>query len=140
MSTNNTSILNGRILRMSLFAVVAVILLAGAAYLWGARLYADVPQSSAPAPSYKGARVYADVPHFSASALSYNHLAGVSAVRALDATSASQPMENARPVLASSYQSLNGIAAVRAADDSIIVRSLSGVAAVRAFDAYSVGQ
>ena len=116
MSTNNTSILNGRILRMSLSAVVAVILLAGAAYVWGTALHADVSQSTAPAPSY-------------------NHLAGVSGIRALDSVSAVRSVEDARPALASRYQGLEGIAAVRTADDSLMARTLSGVAAVRALDA-----
>ena len=43
MSVNNTLILNGRMLRIGLFAVLATVVLVGAAYLWGTGLYAAGP-------------------------------------------------------------------------------------------------
>ena len=52
MNTNHTSILDGRLFRIGLFAALAVVVLVGAAYLWGTGLRAAAPQAIAPASSF----------------------------------------------------------------------------------------
>ena len=111
MTTNNTSILGGRVFRIGLFSVLAVVVLVGAAYLWGTGLRAAGPQALALAPSY-------------------NELAGVAGIRSLDAAAAVRLVPLARTI------GFAGVAAVRAADVSVVVRPLlAGIAAVRATDA-----
>jgi hypothetical protein len=117
MNTNHTSILDGRLFRIGLFAALAVVVLVGAAYLWGTGLRAAAPQALAPAPSF-------------------NELAGVAGIRALDSAAATRPEEAARLLPAARYIGYAGVAAVRAADVSVVVRPLlAGIAAVRAADA-----
>jgi len=115
MSTNNTSTLNRRMFRIGILVVLAVVVLAGAAYLWGNRLNADALQANTQRSS-------------EASAARYGSSLGMSAVRAADA-SASQAS------LASRHGSSLGISAVRAAD-ALASRSssLRGVAVVRSVD------
>jgi hypothetical protein len=90
MSTINTSIQNGRLLRIGLLAVVAVIILAGAAYLWGNRLNADTVQansqnsSAAPAARFGSSLGVSAVRAVEAAASRASHLNGVPAVRAVD--------------------------------------------------------
>jgi len=111
MTTNNTSILGGRVFRIGLFSVLAVVVLVGAAYLWGTGLRAAGPQALALAPSY-------------------NELAGVAGIRNLDSAAAVRLVPLARTI------GFAGVAAVRAADLSVVVRPLlAGIAAVRATDA-----
>jgi hypothetical protein len=115
MNTSNTSTQDGRRFWIILFVVLAVILLAGAAYLWGNRLNADTLQADSQSLS-------------AASSARYGSSLGVSAVRAVEA-SASQAS------LASRYGSVLGISAIRAAD-ALTSRSssLRGVAGVRSVD------
>ena len=111
MSVNNTSILDGRMFRIGVFAVLAAVVLAGAAYLWGTGLYAVGPQAITLAPSY-------------------NELAGVAGIRSLDSAAAVRLVPLARTI------GFAGVAAVRAADVNGVVRPLrAGIAAVRATDA-----
>jgi hypothetical protein len=116
MNTSNTSIQDGRKFRIVLFAVLAVVVLAAAAYLWGNRLNADTLQTDTQRVS-------------EASASRYGNSLGISAVRAVEA-SASQAS------LASRYGSSLGISAVRAVDAPASRRSssLRGVAEVRTVD------
>jgi hypothetical protein len=116
MNTSNTSIQDGRKFRIVLFAVLAVVVLAAAAYLWGNRLNADTLQT--------------DTQRLSeTSASRYGNSLGISAVRAAEA-SASQAS------LASRFGSSLGISAVRAVDAPASHRSssLRGVAEVRTVD------
>jgi hypothetical protein len=116
MNTSNTSTQDGRKFRIVLFAVLAVILLAGAAYLWGNRLNADTQQTKTQSLS-------------EASSSRFGSSLGVSAVRAAEAA-VSQASS------ASRYGSALGISAVRAVDAPASRRSssLRGVAGVRAAD------
>jgi hypothetical protein len=92
MSTSNTSIRDGRRFRIILFAVLAVVLLSGAAYLWGNRLNADI----LPANSQRLSET---------SASRYGNSLGISAVRAVEASTA--------------YRSgLRGVPAVRRVDQA----------------------
>jgi hypothetical protein len=113
MSTSNTSLQNGRSLRIILLVMLAVVILATAAYIWGSRLNADTGQAETQRLT-------------EASASRYGSSLGIAAVRAADASASS---------LASRYGSSLGVAAVRAADASASRgSSLRGVAGVRAVD------
>jgi len=100
MSTNNTSTLNRRMFRIGILAVLAVVVLAGAAYLWGNRLNADALQANTQRSS-------------EASAARYGSSLGMSAVRAADA-------------LASRSSSLRGVAVVRSVDQAANASSSLG--------------
>ena len=115
MNTSNRSIQDGRKLRILLFAMLAVLILAAAAYLWGNRLNADTMQ--------------AEIQRSSATSASrYGNSLGISAVRAVEA-----PASLAS--LASRYNSSLGISAVRAVEASASRgSSLRGMAAVRRVD------
>jgi hypothetical protein len=116
MSTSNTSVQNGRNLRIILLVMLAVVILVAAAYLWGNRLNADTLQT--------------DTQRLSeTSASRYGNSLGISAVRAAEA-SASQAS------LASRFGSSLGISAVRGVDAPASHRSssLRGVAGVRTVD------
>jgi hypothetical protein len=93
MDTSSTLIQNGRKFRIGLFAVLAVILLAGAAYVWGNRLNADTLQANSQRSS-------------TASSARFAGSLGVSAVRAVEAA-------------ASRASHLNGVPAVRAVDQAV---------------------
>jgi hypothetical protein len=103
MSTLNTSILNDRKFRVSLFVVLAVVALAGAAYLWGSRLDADTLQANTLRSS-------------EASVARYGSSLGISAVRAADAS-------------ASRGSSLRGVPAMRAVNQTDNALSPLSVAA-----------
>jgi hypothetical protein len=144
MTPGNTSILDGRVFRIGLFSVLAVVVLAGAAYLWGTGLRAAGPQAIALAPSYNelagvaGIRSLDSVAGSPAIALapSFNELAGVAGIRTLDAAAATRPEAADRLVPLARYMGFAGIAGVRAADVSVVVRPLlAGIAAVRVTDA-----
>lgn len=93
MSTNNTSLQNGRNLRIILLVMLAVVILVAAAYLWGNRLNAD----TLPANSQRLSE---------ASSARFGSSLGISAVRALEAA-------------ASRGSHLNGVPAVRAVDQAV---------------------
>jgi len=144
VTPNNASILDGRVFRIGLFSVLAVVVLVGAAYLWGTGLRAAGPQAIALAPSYNelagvaGIRSLDSAEGSQAIALapSYNELAGVAGIRSLDSAEAIRPEEAAHLLPAARYIGFAGVAAVRAADVSVVVRPLlAGIAAVRATDA-----
>lgn len=95
MNTTNRSIQDGRklrMLRMLRFAVLAVLILAAAAYLWGNRLNAASMQVETQRSS-------------ATSASRYSNSLGISAVRAVEATT-------------SRMSSLSGVSAVRAIDQA----------------------
>ena len=138
MTPNNTSILDGRVFRIGLFSVLAVVVLVGAAYLWGTGLRAAGPQALALAPSYNELAGVAGIRSLDAAAgaqaralaPSYNELTGVAGIRSLDAAAAVRLVPLARTI------GFAGVAAVRAADVSVVVRPLlAGIAAVRVTDA-----
>ena len=93
MSTSNTSLQNGRNLRIILLVMLAVVILVAAAYLWGNRLNADTLQANSQRSS-------------AASAARFGSSLGISAVRALEAA-------------ASRGSHLNGVPAVRAVDQAV---------------------
>ena len=115
MNSSNTSTQDGRKFRIGLFALLAVVVLAGAAYMWGNRLNADT--------------LPVDTQRLSeTSASRYGSSLGISAVRASEASVSSASS-------ASRYGSSLGISAVRAADASASHgSSLRGVGGVRAVD------
>jgi hypothetical protein len=118
MNSSNTSTQDGRKFRIGLFALLAVVVLAGAAYLWGNRLNADTLQVDTQSSS-------------ETSASRYGSSLGISAVRAADASASLAPSASS----ASRYGRSLGISAVRAADASASHgSSLRGVAGVRAVD------
>jgi hypothetical protein len=134
---NNTATLNQRMFRIGILAVLAIVVLAGAAYLWGSRLDADTLQANTQRSSEASAARYgssfgisavraADASASQASlAARYGSSLGISAVRAADASASSAPR----------YGHVLGVSAVRAADVSASRGSnLQGVAAVRAVD------
>jgi hypothetical protein len=93
MSTSNTSLRNGRNLRIILLVMLAAFILIAAAYLWGSRLNADTLQVNSQKSS-------------AASAARFDSSLGISAVRALEAA-------------ASRGSHLNGVPAVRAVDQAV---------------------
>jgi hypothetical protein len=66
MSTSNTSFRKGRNFRIILFAALAVILLAGVAYVWGSRLNADTLQANTQRSSAASVARYTKLLAFSA--------------------------------------------------------------------------
>jgi|WetSurMetagenome_2_1015567.scaffolds.fasta_scaffold111120_2 hypothetical protein len=66
MSTGNTSLHDGRNLRIILLIVLAVVILVAAAYLWGNRLNADTLQANTQRSSAASATRYANLLAFSA--------------------------------------------------------------------------
>jgi hypothetical protein len=93
MSTSNTSLQNGRSLRIILLVVLAVVFLVVAAYLWGNRLNADTLQANSQRSSV-------------ASSARFGSSLGISAVRALEAA-------------ASRGSHLNDVPAVRVVDQAV---------------------
>jgi hypothetical protein len=93
MSISNTSLQNGRSLRIVLLVMLAVAILVAAAYLWGNRLNADTLQAASQRSS-------------EASSARFNSSLGISAVRSLEAAAAR-----------GSY--LNGVPGVRAVDQAL---------------------
>jgi hypothetical protein len=111
MSTSNTSLQNGRNLRIILLVMLAVVILVAAAYLWGSRLDADTLQANSQRSS-------------AAVSARFGSSLGISAVRALEAA-------------ASHASRLNGVPAVRAVDQAVNASSSLRIGSVVALDTSS---